>query len=658
MLAACLGVGMMSASGQAAGSKPATSAPVATTDKASKDPGGPTAQSLSAPVKDADHVSRKPVKLKDRAPLAASKDALRRDYDAPAADKSSHPAPSMETKARAKAKAAGITPAADCEVEDFTSRTGAALVKQVKSVTTDCVNTLFDLHGEDAHLAFKESQMVTIANAMRDGSATYPGDSSTGMPQLVLYLRAGYYVQYNDSAVGEYGPRLVTAIQGALDAFFDSPHAYDVSDANGETLAEAVILIDSSEENANHLDVVKKLLADYDSSYDSSWYMLNAVNSVYTVTFRGHQLPEFVSAVEADPSLLKALSTFATDHLDLLGGEQAYLTSNAGRELGRFLQHDSLREKVRPMASKLLNESSITGRTAALWVGVAEMTDYYDQDNCSYYDTCNLAERLKEAVLPIEHTCSDSITILAQDMSSTQLKDTCTSLNGQDAYFHDIAKDDGPVADDHNDTIEVVVFDSSDDYQTYAGAIYGIDTNNGGMYLEGDPAAEGNQPRFVAYEADWEPTFQVWNLNHEYTHYLDGRFDMYGDFEASTSTPTIWWVEGFAEYVSYSYRDVADNEAIAEAGKHTYSLRDLFDTDYKADETRTYDWGYLAVRYMLESHRDDIDTVLDHYRTGDWNAARNYLTTSIGDSYDNDWNSWLTSCAAGSCATSDGPSTS
>ena len=55
-------------------------------------------------------------------------------------------------------------------------------------------------------------------------------------------------------------------------------------------------------------------------------------------------------------------------------------------------------------------------------------------------------------------------------------------------------------------------------------SIYGIDTNNGGMYLEGDPAAAGNQPRFIAYEAEWvRPAFQIWNLNHEYTHYLDGR---------------------------------------------------------------------------------------------------------------------------------------
>ncbi|WP_326700716.1 collagenase [Streptomyces sp. NBC_01754] len=616
------------------------------------DPDGPTARPLTAPATDADHIGSEAVDPSRRAPLSASKDALRRDYDSPEDSKPRHPAPSM--KAGKDRKAVTAAAAAACEVGDFTSRTGSALVQQIKASTTDCVNTLFSVKGNDGYLAFREAQMVTVADALRDGSAAYPGDSSTGTPQLVLYLRAGYYVQYYDpETVGTYGTALRTAIRGGLDAFFASSHSSDVTDANGETLAEAVTLIDSAEENARYLYVLKRLLADYDSSYNDSWYMLNAVNNVYTVTFRGHQLPEFVKAVEDDPSLLDALRSFASDHLDLLGTDQSYLTSNAGRELARFLQEASLRTQVRTMVTDLLARTSMTGRTAPLWVGLAEMTDFYDRANCTAYGTCDLAERLRDAVLPVSFTCSSSIRIIAQQMTADELAASCTSLREQDAYFHRIAKDDGPVAQDGNSTIEVVAFDSSTDYQTYAGAIYGIDTNNGGMYLEGDPAAAGNQPRFIAYEAEWvRPEFQIWNLNHEYTHYLDGRFNMYGDFEAGISTPTIWWIEGFAEYVSYSYRDVTYDAALEQAGAQTYTLRTLFDTTYEnADQTRVYNWGYLAVRYMLQSHRADVDTLLGHYRTGDWDAARTLLTSTIGTRYDADWATWLTACASGDCGT-------
>jgi len=564
-------------------------------------------------------------------------------------------APRSSDAAHPDAKPTARTLAAvACSASDFTGRTGSALVQQIKASGTDCINSLFSLTGTDAYGAFREAQMVSVANALRDVSANYPGDNSTSATQLVVYLRAGYFVQWYHSAdVGSYGTTLQTAIRGALDAFYAAPHSQDVSDANGQTLSEAVTLIDSSGENARYLYVVKRLLGGYNSTYNGSSSMLNAVNNTYTVLWRGHQSDAFVSAVQTDPSVLDALAAFATNNNALLGGDQGYLASNAGRELGRFLQHATLQAKTRPLVKNLLGQSAMTGRTAPLWVGLAEMTDSYDQANCSYYGTCDLAARLKSSVLATSYTCSASIRILAQQMSQTELANTCTSLRNQDAYVHGVVRDSGAVAGDGNTTIEVDVFDSSSDYKTYAGAIFGISTDNGGMYLEGDPAAAGNQPRFVAHEAEWlRPDFQIWNLNHEYTHYLDGRFDMYGDFGAGVTTPTVWWIEGFAEYVSYSYRGVTYANAVTEAGKHTYSLSTLFDTTYdNSDSTRVYNWGYLAVRYMIQSHRADVDAVLAKYRTGDWAGARSYLKNTIGTRYDADFATWLTACNTGSCGT-------
>ncbi|SES32739.1 microbial collagenase [Streptomyces qinglanensis] len=593
-----------------------------------------------------EHIQGRRLEVADRAPLPASPDRLRTDYDSPA------PRPPRERPSARLAPADGHARAA-CSPGDF-ARTGAALVEQITSTTTDCVNSLFGLTGSDAHGAFREEQMVTAADALRSRSASYPGDGSTGMPQLVLFLRAGYYVHwYHEQDVGAYGPELKSALRGGLDAFFGSQHSRDVTDANGETLSEAVTLIDSAEENAHYLGVVRRMLTGYDSSYDDKYWMVNAVNNAYGVLWRGHQMPGFVRAVQRDPRVLATLHTFARDHLGLLNGEHYFLTYNAGRELGRFLQHASLRRTVRPLVKDLLDASDITGDTAALWVGVAEMADAYDRDRCAYYGVCDLKGKLTRAVLTDRKSCSDSITMVAQDMSAQDFRAACDSLEGQDAYFHRVARDSGPVADDRNSSIEVVVFDSSRDYRIYAGALYGIDTDNGGMYLEGDPSAAGNLPRFLAYEAEWlRPDFRIWNLNHEYTHYLDGRFDMYGDFEAGTSTPTVWWIEGFAEYVSYSYRRVRYDAAIDRAGSKTYPLSTLFDTTYQNTDTdRTYRWGYLAVRYMLEEHPGAVDAVLASYRTGAWDTARRYLKEAIGSRYDQDWYTWLDACAAGGCTT-------
>ncbi|MEV7783141.1 collagenase [Kitasatospora sp. NPDC088351] len=587
------------------------------------------------------HSDNKPVPARERAPLALTPD--RRGGEQQAAKATGRSAPAAEQP---------------CNVGDFTSRTGSALAQQIKSVDLDCVNELFGLTGTDAYGAFREAQMATVAYALRDAAGSYPGDNTTSVEQLVLYLRAGYYVQwYNPAAVGTYGSALQTAIRSALDAFFVASHSRDVSPANAAILGEAVTLIDSAQENARYIYVVKRLLTDYNSATYNPSGMANAVNSVYTVLWRGHQNAAFVSAVQSDPSVLDTMYSFAVTNNDQLGGDYGSLVYNAARELGRFLQYAPLQAKVRPLDRALAAQASVSGRTAYQWAAVAEMADAYDAGNCAYYGTCDAANRLKAANLTVSYTCSPSIRILAQALNSTQLTSACTSLTGQDAYFHTVARDNGPVANDKNTAIEVVVFHSSFDYGVFAAIIYGIDTNNGGMYLEGDPATAGNLPRFLAYEDDRvRPNFQIWNLNHEYTHYLDGRFDMYGDFDAGMTTPTVWWVEGFAEYVSYSYRKVDYDAAIAAAARHTYSLSTLFDTTYNnADTERVYRWGYLAVRYMLEKHRSDLDAVLAKYRTGDWNGARAYLTGTIGTRYDADFDAWLTACANGACGGTTNP---
>ncbi|MFJ8386631.1 collagenase [Streptomyces sp. NPDC094438] len=560
----------------------------------------------------------------------------------------------------AKGRAAARSAAASCTPDDFGSRTGSALVTFVQGSTMDCINTLFSLTGTNAYNVFREAQMVTIANAYQNVAQTYPGDNSTNVWQLVLFLRAGYFVQSNNaSAVGSYGQTLATASEAALDTFVASPHFMDVSAANGSIMGEVLVLTDSANEQARYLNTYKSVLNAYNSSYDAYWSMDTAVNDVFTPIFRGHWNPAYIQAVTDDPSIIDTLSAFVLNHRDKLSDNWFYLDSNAGTEMARFLDTSALQAKVRPLTKGLLDASSITGTSAPLWVGVAGMTDTYDKAQCSYYGTCDFVAQLTAAALPITYPCDAGHTFRAQSLTNDALTAACTSLKGQDAYFHGLVKDSGPVADDHNTNIQIVTFASPKDYQTYSGWIFGNSTSNGGEYLEGNPADPANQARFLSYVKSVNDGFpgDIWNLNHEYTHYLDGRYDMYGDFNAGQVVPDIWWIEGLAEYVSYSYRGIPDTEAIADAGRHTYALSTLWQSTYgNSDLTRTYPWGYLATRYMIEKHPDDVQNMLAKFRTGDYAGGYAVYSTGIGTRYDADFNTWLDACAAGACGgTSSGP---
>ncbi|GAA2743690.1 collagenase [Kitasatospora cinereorecta] len=551
------------------------------------------------------------------------------------------PAKRLGSTAEAAAQAAACDPAS------FGSRTGTALVQAVAAASTDCVNQLYQLTGSAARDTFREPQMVTVADALRDASAHYDGTDAGSIHQLVLFLRAGYYVQwYNQDLVGPYGTALQTSIRGALDGFWAAPHTRDVTEANGQTLAEAVTLIDSAQENARYTGPVADLLNRWTTAWTGS--MWQAVANTRLVIENGLDTPAFVATLQADPSFAGAMASFVTRNAAMLTGGD--LATSLGIDVGSLLSHPELQAQARPLVKDLVNRFPLVGPTGPLTMNLAWFTANKDTGNCAYYGLCDLPTRLVPLVLTVDHTCSPTLRIRAQAMTGAELADTCTSLANEDTLFHRLVKDGGPVAGDLNTALEVVVFDSSYDYRLYAWSMYDISVDNGGMYLEGDPNKAGNQARFIAHEAEWlRPAFQIWNLNHEYTHYLDGRFDMYGDFDAGQTVPNVWWIEGLAEYVSYTYRDVRYDDAIAQAAQHTYALSTLFGTTYdNADQTRIYNWGYLAVRYMLQSHPQDVAAMLAHYRVGDWAGGRAVIT-SLGTSYDAGFAAYLTACGAGDC---------
>jgi len=544
--------------------------------------------------------------------------------------------------------------AASCAPGDFGGRTGAALVAFVTASSADCVDTLFSVTGTDARDVFRQPQMLSVAHAFTRAAGRYQGDNSAGLLQLVLFLRAGYYVQFDHPGdVGPYTSRLTAATTGGLDAFFARRHSRDVTAVNGGILGETVILTDSADQQDRYLYVYRRLLDAYDSSYDAVDSMVRAVNDVHTPLWRGNWNPRYVTAVAADPRVTGALHDFALGHMDLLGTDLAFLDTNAGMNLARYVEHPELRTTVRPLVRDLLDRSRITGPTAGLWVAVATQAGAYDGAGCSYYDVCDLPGRLTDAALPIDHNCDAAHTVRAQALTAEDLDAVCASVLNQGAYFRGIVRADAPIPGQYVSTIRLVVFASRADYQTYAGAIFGVSTDNGGITLEGDPSDPANQPTSIMYQKDVDDGFaaRVWNLNHEYTHFLDARDDMPGDFTEQISVPDVWWIEGLAEYVSYGYRELAYGQAIQEAARHTYRLSTLFESTYgNSDVTRTYPWGYLAVRYMAERHPDDIQRVLARFRAGDYAGGYAVYHDGIGTRYDADFDQWLTACAAGACA--------
>jgi hypothetical protein len=251
-----------------------------------------------------------------------------------------------------------------------------------------------------------------------------------------------------------------------------------------------------------------------------------------------------------------------------------------------------------------------------------------------------------ENVLPHTHTCSSTLNFRAQDMSYQQFVDSCALVNQEETYFHQLlATQNLPVDNDVNEQLRMVIFDSYSQYNRYGTRLFGINTNNGGIYIEGDATDANNQASFYAHEADWlRPEFAIWNLEHEFVHYLDGRFDLKGNFPDYPDS-TVWWAEGLAEYVSLKTNN-ADALALINANGSNRTLSQVFATNYNNSTDEIYRWGYLAVRFMFERNYVDIATLRSLTRNANWSGYQNELN-SWAAQYETQWQTWLQSVTNG-----------
>ncbi len=539
-------------------------------------------------------------------------------------------------KSSLKTSAAAVA----CDLNALTTSNTNTLITELKSQGTTCINELFSAPASTQQAVYTSAKLIAVANHVSGLSNNYAGGGDDDIQALFLFIRAGYYVEfYNDNVT--FSSSVTPAVKTAIDAFVNNSHFYDDNDAHGKTLSEVMITMDSSEQQDVYLPVAKEWLSRWNTSYASKWYMRSAVNNAFTLIYRGQWNTNFVAAVATDTTLVTRLRDFALSSW-MVGHDAEFMASNAARELGRLKTYSgtAIQPNVDAALNTIFSTYEMYGNGDAIWLGAADTATY--NGDCNTYNICNFKTQLEGLVLGQVHVCSPTIKIRSQDLTSVQQTSACSTMGTEETYFHNkLQTGNTPVADDNNSQLQINIFNSSDDYKKYAGVIFGIGTNNGGMYLEGDPSVVGNVPNFVAYEATYaNADHYIWNLEHEYVHYLDGRFDLKGDFNAPTET-IVWWSEGVAEYIANQDNNQAAIDTVNDGS--TYQLGEVFATTYDGfDQDRIYRWGYLAVRFMFERHQSEVNAMLASTRTGNWAAYKSRID-SWASAYGSEFTTWTQS---------------
>ncbi|WP_171013542.1 collagenase [Chitinivorax sp. B] len=530
-----------------------------------------------------------------------------------------------------------------CQLNDLIRYRGWDLVEKVK--TANCSNTLFDATPTQAAILFDEQQMLMVASEFRRAASDYDGTNAKNINELQEYLRAGYYYKSNNSKETGFSETLKHEIRAGLEKLFASSGSRKIWWENGDILQSGYKLISHTKDYNYFLPVIKAKLYEANTEFLAYSSTASAVNEILRLFSPMYYYDKpATEVVKRDISYANAVYALYRNNNRLIGTSTEYLLSNAMGTVADMLQFPELKSQIRPMIRNGLNGVGLFTRGEAIWLSAARKIREHDNGNCNDYGTCDAKEKWQAAVLTSTRNCTPTIKILSQGYSQADLIKACQLLLDEEKLFtysmFGVAPSDANIIPTKfNAGLEVIAFKSKDDYSKYGGPIYGIDTNNGGITMEGDPSQPGNVQRFYAYHKEGQPL--IWNLKHEFIHYIDNIYNIENYGKAYWSgQPIVWWMEGLGEYFAYENNYT---EAVEAARLKTYPLSTIFRNTYDmADyQNRCYKWGYLAMRFMFERHRADIEQVAVALRAGKYDEYGKLLFERIGTRYDDEFNRWL-----------------
>ncbi|TQV86827.1 PKD domain-containing protein [Aliikangiella coralliicola] len=547
-----------------------------------------------------------------------------------------------------------------CDDNAFVT-SGTALLTAIINQGVDCINRLF----EEAPLSvregtFTEANILNVASAAKVESEEYKGtDPDRYLEGLYTWIKAFYY--FDNRSLTTANNQAATI--AALNAFAANSHFYDKTQAHAELVYAAMININNALVGEHFVFLVDSLFDHYDESFENVDGWGTAFATIFWDVMYQCQNRSACRTSKVNAELVKKMGDFIHENLSWMDNTKSdFHLHNFGYHLAGVYagKNEAHFEALRPELEKQLNKifsdfgplKADSGRRAYLQA-LAEV-NYHAQ--CALYNVCSKVTEIINFVLADRINCpSGTLFMWAQDMNQEQLDWACSSLVSHENYFHSkLNTSNIPVTPDDNDKLRMVVFNNAHEWGVYGYALFGASTDNGGLYLEGDPSVAGDQATFFAYEdVPARPIFDIWNLRHEYIHYLDGRFIKQGDFaDVNDIGRTVWYGEGIAEYIS---RKDCNDEAAAQAEAGTYPLSTIFTNEYGVGSNRIYNWGYLATRFMFEEKNGDFFAMLNLFKLGKYQEYRDTLVDVWVDNktFDADFAAWLPTVKSLNCTIDD-----
>jgi len=435
----------------------------------------------------------------------------------------------------------------------------ADLVSYLKSTSNYACHAgiLFNYEPSFSPLIFTNEKIQAVANEIQSLAAGYDGTFTNGIYGLICYIHVAEYFDFYYSPVISIDPVSLLAIMQATDLLCINPHLFDLNAEAPVVLEEFLIILDMPgiRSRPATIGLVKEVMTNmviddlWEITPDIDW--VTGYWRIYYLMFRGcvNNDTAYLNAVANDTAFISLWGSVATDPEIMLSADVNYLyQDNAILELSRVATNLLFTDIVCPY---LATVCGMFPRLHKNWLRAIIAIN--DAGRCLQYDLCenedSLRQEVKVMLFPFTYNYNDSNLVFKAKFNRDIADNLYYATRQTEAQLFRLAQTDQPVPGDTNVKLTSIVFESKQVYDDYAPFLYGIATNNGGMYLE-QPAEFYTWDRPATYSLSLEELFR-----HEFNHYLQGRFLIPGYWGATPfydNNRLTWYEEGHAEFLCAS----------------------------------------------------------------------------------------------------------
>ena len=490
------------------------------------------------------------------------------------------------------------------------------------------IEGLFE-YSDDAYEFYSDTlRMHALFDAVEERGNTYTLDDELGIGVLVEVIRSGFYLAfyYDDLNFLRDFDFMDNTIPG-MDAISNNPNFGFGTDAQTEVVKAFGLYQGIGMSSIHSLTKSAVVFEDFYQNFESyidDWDKSNAIyylgNGVYysLYTYSYHFNPEDTEFYNEVDSLFNAIANIGL--YGTITDQNEWLLNNAVYWDARIGLYDD--EAI--VVQFLTDVVQLYGEWTGPSLEAIEMLCWLY--NCEYADGTPIDEgaiwqSVHDWLLPNRTTYDDETIIFktGDGVTSEKIETLYWAMKEVRAQFHRVSLNDIPLEESNpDDSLIAVIYNSPADY-TYNNFLYGLGTNNGGIYIE-------SWGTFFTYERT--PQESIYTLEdlfrHEFSHYLQGRYlvpGMWGQDPIYDNQRLTWFEEGGAEFLAGSSRlngiqtrlTMVENIAGNEADRMT--LAEVVNATYGNWEFYTY--GFAFFDYMYKYRMDMLLEMVEFVQIGD-----------------------------------------